>query len=156
MKRIGSFRDLEKHGIDALTGEACAYGYRLLCDLTERGIKLVAATLGIDSELFKASLPDAWNSKGVKSIMLSPQMIQPLAVFACFESNCSKAYIMHDDSVVGIEASDKPEDVEMWLSWNQGKYCEACRRYGAGGGVALQYSNPGYSRNTHQMSGRTV
>lgn len=156
MLHIKTFNDLAKYGIDYLTGESCAYGYRGLCDLEERGVKLVANCLGIDPELFRASLPDAWNSRGVKSIMLSAQMIVPLGVFACIQSNCSKVYIMHDDTVVGIQSTDRPEDVEMWLSWNQGKYCEACHRYGAGGGVALQYSNPGFSRNQHQMSGRTV
>jgi len=156
MKHYKGFRDLEKHGIDALTGEACGYGYRILCDLTERGLKLVAECFGMDAELMRVALPSNWNSKGVRSIMLAPQMLIPLAVFACFESNCSKVYIMYDDSVVGIETTDKPEDVEMWLSWNQGKYCEECRRYGAGGGVCFQYTNTHTSRNMHQMSGRTT
>lgn len=156
MRTFRSWNDLKSFGIDYLTGESCAYGYRGLCDLTESGIRLVADCLGIDAHLFRLSLPDNWNSKGVASIMLAQQMITPLAVFACFRVNCSKVYIMYDDSVVGIEASDKPEDVEMWLSWNRGKYCEACRRYGAGGGVCLRYSNPGFSRNTHAMSQRTI
>jgi hypothetical protein len=157
MKHYKTWNDLREHGIDYLTGESCAYGYRGLCDLTRRGIQLVAATMGItDVTRFTESLPEAWNSKGVRSIMLAHQLLTPLAVFACWESGCSKAYIMYDDSVVGIEASDNPEDVQRWLEWNQGKYCQECRRYGAGGGVALQYSNPGFSRNQHQMSGRTT
>lgn len=156
MIHIKTYNDLRKYGIDYLTGESCAYGYRGLCDLELRGIKLIANCLGIDPELFQASLPDAWNSKGVKSIMLSAQMVVPIGVFACLQANCSKVYIMYDDTVVGIESTDTPEAVKMWLSWNEGKYCEACRRYGAGGGVCLQYSNPGFSRNQHQMSGRTL
>ncbi len=116
MIHIKTYNDLGKYGIDYLTGEACAYGYRGLCDLEERGVKLIADCLGIDPELFKASLPDAWNSRGVKSIMLSAQMIVPLGVFACFRANCSKVYIQYDDTVVGIESTDRPEDVKMWLS----------------------------------------
>lgn len=161
MISIKGFRGLEKYGIDYLTGESCAYGYRGLCDLTERGLKLVAECLGMDAERLRDGLAANWNSRSsagehVRSIMLAPQMAVPLAVFACIQSGCSKMYIMYDDTVVGIEASDKPEDVERWLSFNQGKYCEACNRYGAGGGVALQYSNPGFSRHQHQMSGRTT
>lgn len=156
MIQIGSFRDLEKYGIDYLTGESCAYGYRGLCDLTDRGIKIIASCFGLDPELFKASLPDAWNSKGIKSMMISAQMIVPIGVFACFNVNCSKVYITYDDKVIGIEPTDKPEDIATWESWNQGRYCDACSRYGAGGGIALQYSNPGFSRHTHAMSGRTT
>jgi hypothetical protein len=155
MIQIDGFGGLRKYGIDYLTGESCAYGYRGLCDLEPRGIALIAECFGINMDLFEASLPDAWNSRGVKSIMLAPQLIVPLAMFACFREGCTKVYIMHNsDKVVGIGLDDKPEDVERWESWNQGTYCEACRRYGAGGGIAFQYSNPGRSRNQHQMSGR--
>jgi len=156
MKTISSFRELGEFGIDALTGEVCGYGYRMLCDLTERGIKIVAASMGINDSLFRNSLPDAWNSKGVRSIMLAPQMLTPLAVFALFDYGCTVVYIMYDGSVVGIQSTDKPEIVEQWLGWNQGKLCEECNRYGKGGGVKFQYRNPGWSRNTHAMSGRTV
>ena len=156
MIHIKSWNDLRPYGFDYLTGESCAYGYRGLVDLTDRAIRIVAECFGLDPETFKGCLHDAWNTKGVKSIMLAPQMITPLAVFAAWNAGCSKVYIMYDDSVVGIQASDSPEHVEMWLSWNQGKYCDACDRYGAGGGVCFQYANPGFSRHQHQMSGRVA
>ncbi len=156
MITIRSWSDLRPFGIDYLTGESCGYGYRGLYDITKQGLSLIAACMGISDEFrFGEALPDNWNSKGVHSVMLAPQMIVPLGVFACFKRNCSKVYIMYDDLVVGIEPTDKQKDVDMWLSWNQGKFCEACRRYGVGGGVRFQYSNPGFSRNTHAMSQRS-
>jgi hypothetical protein len=39
---VESLRDLEQFGIIALTGEADALNYRILCDLTEQGRSLVA------------------------------------------------------------------------------------------------------------------
>ena len=155
MKQFSSWTDLEPYGIDMLTGESCAYGYRVLCDLTEDGIELVANCLGIQNlEAFKLSLPEAWNTKGIRSIMLSPGMFQNLSVFACFDSNCSHAYIMYSGSVIGVEQGDQ-KYMDGWINGHQASYCEACDRYGKGGGIQHRYANPGFSRNTHQMSGRT-
>ncbi len=150
MKSISNWNQLGEYGIDCLTGEACAYGYRLLCDVTARGKRIIEACLGVE-----VTLKEPWNSKGIGSIMLPPHMLTPLAVFSLFNVGCPQVFIMHDGSVYGVEASDEPDLVEEWKRWNQGKFCEECRRYGAGGGIALQYRNQGYSRNQHAMSGRT-
>jgi hypothetical protein len=62
VKTITSFRDLDAYGIDALTGEACGLGYRILCDLTENGRKILAKVFGVPQ--FATTPP--WNS-GTKS-----------------------------------------------------------------------------------------
>ena len=41
MKTISSWDDLKAYGIDPLTAEACGLGYRLLCDLTAEGKKIL-------------------------------------------------------------------------------------------------------------------
>lgn len=160
MITISSWNGLERFGIGMLTGEACGYGYRVLCDLNRVGVNLIAECFGVDPVKFEQSLPNSWNSKvnhseAIRSIMIAPQMLVPLAVFACWSRNCSAAYIMYDNSVVGIESTDEPEAVKQWLGWNQGKFCEECRRYGKGGGVNYQYRNHGVKRQVHAMSGRT-
>lgn len=199
MKRIAKWEDLAPYGIDMLTGESCAYGYRLLCDVNSRGMELLASVFGLHdfarrkraahNQLYRLAdhvgeldansasyqstwshvssfidyvqpmqLPDSWNGRDNAdwSIMLPPEMFTPLAIFALFSDGCERVYTMHGSGEVnGIEPTDKPEDVETWLKWNQGHYCEECRRYGAGGGVKFTYRNPGFSRNQHQMSGRT-
>lgn len=152
MITLRRWSDLEKYGIEVLTGEACAYGYRLLCDVTTDGEALIKEALGVPN----ITLAPAWNSKGIGSVMLSRAMFETLAIFACWKANCKQVFVMYDDSVCGVEADDKDEDVQSFVTFSQGRYCEECHRYGAGGGINLTYRNPGYSRNVHQMSGRTT
>jgi hypothetical protein len=45
MKRIESIKDLEAFGIVPLTGESDAHMYRILCDLTEQGKRVIERTL---------------------------------------------------------------------------------------------------------------
>ena len=47
MKTVTCFNDLAAYGIEPLTGEACGLGYRILCDVTERGRNVVGKALGI-------------------------------------------------------------------------------------------------------------
>src|SRR5512146_882550 len=155
MKTIRDWRDLEACGIIALTGEACAYGYRTLCDLTPEGQALFREVFGMPVQDLK--LPENWNSgQGqTASIMLPPQMFTPLAIFALFRQGCMRVYTTWDGPVYGVEESDPPERVGRFVASRQGRYCEACGRYGAGGGIQFTYANPGYARNRHQFTGRT-
>ena len=47
MKTVSCWDEIRPWGIDALTGEACSLGYRLLCDLTARGRATVERCLGV-------------------------------------------------------------------------------------------------------------
>lgn len=63
--------DFVQYGINILTGEACAYCQRLLCDLSDNGKQLIADYLSIGTECFRSN----WNStvgedKATGSIML--------------------------------------------------------------------------------------
>ena len=44
---IHNWQELDRYGINALTGESCAYSMRMLCDLNERGVKTMGAYFGI-------------------------------------------------------------------------------------------------------------
>jgi hypothetical protein len=152
MKTLRSWNDLAPYGIDVLTGEACAYNYRLLCDMTPAGMSLFRAVFG----LHEIALPEGWNNNEARSIMLPRDMFEPLAVFALLTvEHCTKVYVTYMGLVHGVEQTDSAEDVAQFVRWNQGTFCEECQRYGKGGGIDRQYVNPGYSRNTHAMSGRT-
>lgn len=153
MKSIRNWDGLREYGVDCLTGEACAYGYRLLCDLTDDGVKLIRDVMDM------ADIPrlrSNWNSNGVASIMLPSEMLTPIAVFALFKANCKSVAIMYSGEVYGFEEKDSDESVADFIKWQQGRFCDECKRYGAGGGIMRQVYNPGYSRNVHQMSGRTA
>lgn len=145
MKTINSWNDLQAHGIELLTGEACGLGYRLLCDVTEGGRKTVEKCLGMSNLV----LPESWNrgkpdDPHVGSIMLVREMLEPLAVFALLEAGCKEVYLVKE-SVVGIEAADPPtaiEDVKRWAG------VDYARR--------LAYQGTAGDRNVHVMSGRVV
>ena len=86
MLSIRQWRDLEEYGIDTLTGEACVYGIRVLCDLTEEGKATVCSFLGIPKG---AKMSVNWNSKGVCSVMLPASILEDLAVYTLFtQKNC--------------------------------------------------------------------
>jgi hypothetical protein len=138
MKTIRNWNDLEPYGIDALTGEACAYSYRLLCDVTAAGARLIQDCFGVPGDPWPLNAP--WNSRGSASIMLPHSMFQPLAVFALIKAGCPLILVM-EDGVYGQEEGDNPNDVNFFIQT---------------GKLIRQVRNPGFSRHTHAMSGRTV
>jgi hypothetical protein len=46
MITVRDWNDLRSFGINALTGEACAVGKRLLCDVNDQGRKLLCSIFG--------------------------------------------------------------------------------------------------------------
>ena len=87
MKILGSPRDLEPYGISALTGEACAYNLRLLCDLNARGVESVSQFLGLRAR--PQSFADPWNrtvdgEDSLGSVMLPRSVLQDLTTFLLF------------------------------------------------------------------------
>lgn len=146
MKTITSFSDLAAYGIDPLTGEACGLGYRILCDVTESGRCVLAKALGIP----QLALPASWN-RGAKdnphvgSVMLSLEMLTPIAVFALLESGCTEAWLVRDGGVIGIE----PDDAADMIDANRRLIGERRLR-------SLAYRGTAGDRNLHVMSGRIV
>ena len=143
MKTVNCWNDIEPYGIELLTGEACGLSYRLLCDVTEQGRKILAKCLGIPN----LNLAENWNrgraeDPHVGSIMLTHEMLTPLAVFALLESGCKEVYLVNN-SVVGVEHSDPPDLIE---TVKRVAGVEYARR--------LAYRGTAGDRNVHVMSGR--
>lgn len=141
MKTIARWSDLEPFGVDPLTGEACSLGYRILCDLTARGRAIIERCLSTEIR------SNNWNTgskddPNVASVMLVPEMLQPIAVFALLESGCREVWIA-ERGTFGVEADDTEEQVEM-MKRSQ----KPTRRFA--------YSGPFKDRNQHQMSGRVL
>jgi len=139
MKTVSSWDHLRPYGIVALTGEACSLMYRILCDLTAQGKAIVERCLGVEIQ------SENWNCGSeedphVASIMLTQEMIVPLAVFALLDSGCREVWVTHS-AAMGIEADDTDEDVERVKH-----VYKLCRRFA--------YHGPFQDRNQHQMSGR--
>src|SRR5262249_29351447 len=91
MKSVHCWNDLEPFGILLLTGEACGLGYRLLCDVTSSGKRVLERCFGTPN----LNLPESWNRGSAENphvgcIMLAHEMLRALAVFALLESGCKE------------------------------------------------------------------
>ena len=135
MKTISSWSDLAPFGITVLTGEACGLMYRLLCDVTEQGVRVVEKCLDV-----KVTPAEPWNRDAIGSIMLAPELRVPLGIFALLESGCTEVW-RSGEMLIGIEPCDPDGQVELAIA-------SALRRYAYGGTAG--------SRNIHQMSGRIL
>jgi hypothetical protein len=144
MKSIVSWNDLACYGVDALTGEACGLSYRILCDVTEQGKRILAKALGVSDMV----LPENWNrgsedAPHVGSIMLAPEMLIPIGVFALLETGCTAVWRVGNAGLLGVEPSDEPEQLEAIQ-----------RFYGTQLQRSFAYRGTAGDRNQHVMTGR--
>lgn len=109
MITINALNHLRQFGIDPLTGEADALNFRVLCDLTENGRKIVAQALGINENGFPAN----WNSRGVASCMLSDDLTRTLGIVA--GALAGKTVVVTEKSVFIIEDGEEIID-SVWES----------------------------------------
>jgi len=144
MKTISSWNDLAPFGIEFLTGESCGLGWRILCDVTANGKRVLEKCFGIPN----MALAENWNRGGeqgphVGSIMLTPEMYTPVAVFALLESDCKEVWLYENGNLRGISPSDPPDQV---AAWDQVAPDALVRKF--------SYKGTAGDRNVHLMSGR--
>lgn len=111
VKVISRFPDLVPFGIDALTGEACAYCYRILCDVTARGRRILLRALGIPD----IALHAPWNAgtpedPHIGSCMLAQALLEMLAVFALLDDGAREIWIFSNGPVIGFYPGDTDDD----------------------------------------------
>lgn len=152
MKHIQNLNDLEQYGISLLTGEADRYCIgRILCDLNEDGVALVADYFG----LMRTSFPLNWNSQvngqpAVASIMLSHTMLWELARFALLNVDQFDVVIQRGDVMLGMNQGDRYNAAYM-------KMAEVNSDAKIYRNMAKRSTSPGSgSRNQHMMSGRVA
>ena len=134
MKRLENWRSLEEFGVTFLTAESCGYMLRYLCDLNERGKRIIEAMLDT-----KLECSENWNSGSVASILLTPFMFTSVATFCLIDEGCEFIWILKDNTVVGLSREERDKYSER-SSWNVERI--------------IVSKNP--PRNVHQMSGRTA
>jgi hypothetical protein len=144
MKSIRCWEDLSRFGIVPLTGEACGLSYRILCDVTAAGKKVIEKAL----DVAQLGLRENWNHGSpddphVGCVMLAPDLLPFLGVFALLESGCREVWLTKSRQVVGIEVGDEPDRSDALK-----RYCgdELARRFA--------YAGTAGDRNQHVMSGR--
>lgn len=175
MKAIRSWRDLEDFGIDALTGEACGYAMRLLCDVTESGKALIESFFGGRIELTPGG---NWNRGSdddphVGSVLLPRSILRDLAAFCLLRDAPADSMValMRDqrDDTHGYPARYDAEDIahlrELWdgdgayikdesksesfeTLFEKWHHLKVIRYYKRAAHTVV-------ARNRHQMSGRT-
>ena len=146
MKTIRCWENLSPFGVIPLTGEACGLSYRILCDVTATGKQTIEKALGV-AEL---GLRESWNrgdpdDPHVGSLMLGPDLLPFLAVFALLENGCREVWLTKGGGVIGIEADDSSECVERLQRVHAGNL-----------GRRFRYAGTAGDRNRHVMSGRVV
>jgi hypothetical protein len=146
MKSIRCWDDLSTHGIIPLTGEACGLSYRLLCDVTARGKKTLEKALSVA----QLGLHENWNHGAdddphVGSVMLAPDLLPFVGVFALLEAGCREVWLTKGHTVIGVEADDSAEEVELFQQFHAN---DLVRRFG--------YAGTAGDRNQHMMTGRVV
>ena len=144
MKTINCWDDLSQFGILPLTGEACGLMYRILCDVTARGKRVLEKALGIPD----LNLPESWNAGSeenphIGSVMLARDVLPFIGVFALLEAGCPEVWLTKSGGLVGIERGDSPEEVECFKQFHAE---DLARRFA--------YAGTAGDRNRHMMSGR--
>ncbi len=146
MKTIRNWNDLRPFGIEILTGEACAYGMRYLCELNAKGAAIVREFLGLRSD---KCFGESWNSRSngepsVGSIMLPYDVLAQLATFCLFDDGAVAVVVARDVSGFAIQ-----DDVG-----ERQKYIDDCHHFGT---LVRTYSPLGGprkgSRMIHAMTG---
>lgn len=162
MKKCAMFGELRQFGINFLTGEADALGYRVLCDLNGQGKKVFCECFGIPDG---ARLAEGWND-GVASVMLTEHDIVPLAIMGFYLQGYHKVILTEsekgDDRVYALEDGE-----DIVLDDKGGRYlCVQndhtaewpVRLYGKVTRIIRQQKSDGKivqgTRNVHQFTGR--
>jgi hypothetical protein len=146
MKTIHCWDDLSRFGVLFLTGEACGLMYRLLCDVTANGKRLIEKAFGV-AEL---RLHENWNRGSdqdphLGSIMVAPEILPFLGVFALLDDGCPEVWVTKAGGVIGVEPTDSADQLESFQRFHR----EDLARHFA-------YRGTAGDRNQHVMSGRVV
>ena len=108
MRHIRNWNDLGHYGINFLTGEACAVGKRLLCDVNDQGRRLLCSIFGLPPN---TTFAENWNNQvngdeAIGSIFLPPQLLTFLAAMILLQTGCGCAVVLENGEVFGIEPGD--------------------------------------------------
>ena len=141
---IRSWSDLrESFGINMLTGEACAFSMRVLCDVNEDGLALLSDYFGVGDLQLAAQMNSMVGDKpAIGGIMLHRNSLSQLAEFGLFAKNALGIATQADGTIIGLM------DQKAFDAYANANY-DIRRNY--------RVEQPGVtvgSRNVHQATGR--
>jgi hypothetical protein len=138
--------ELVDYGIVPLTGEACAYGMRVLFDLSQEGKDIVASWLSLTQDAFYQN----WNSvvgdePAVASVMLDRQLIVPLMRFILVHvEKCEALVHFPDGTITGFRSRTDVPDYLDGEAFKTEYFVHSSAHHSEAG------------RNVHQSSQRTI
>jgi len=109
MNTILDWRDMSRYGIEVLTGESCAFGLRLLCDLNIDGFELLREFFGLfGTAPVKGSNwnPEVNGKRAICSIMLPKDMLRSLAAYVLFRQGYEAIHDAGFGPVYGLTTTD--------------------------------------------------
>jgi hypothetical protein len=150
MINVNSLQDLRQFGVNTLTGEACRLGMRLLCDLSEQGEELVCEFLGLP---YGTELAPNWNTTvgdqpAKSSIMLTRDSLWELAKFAMLKDHDMVMQRGVSGTLSAFNYDDPRASAAESLISSLDNWTIFRNPYRSG--------NSSGTRNTHEMTGRTV
>lgn len=146
---ISDWNELQRFGINVLTGESCAYSMRLLCDVSQDGADLLCDFFGLPID---TAFQKNWNSTvgdkpAIGSIMLSRGVFDDLCRFILFsKAGAEEAIRTPAGSWTGY--SDINDNMARSIAQVSGQ--EGWGRYRNFNCKAAS------SRNAHAFTGRTA
>lgn len=97
---IHGLRDLVPLGINPLTGEACAYSQRVLCDVSEAGRELLQDFFGVQTFATHPNMNSlVGEAPAIGSVMLARNLWRDLAAYYAFSSG-ALAYVTAPDGAM--------------------------------------------------------
>ncbi len=144
MKRIECWKDLQPYGVEVLTGEACGLSFRILCDITLKGKKLLEKCLGLRD----LGAAEAWNN-GTKenphigSVLLAHDMLYIIGIFALLENGYTDVWLLKNKSIIGFMRDDPTKMRERYAEIHRDDLVRT-----------FSYAGTAGDRNVHVMSGR--
>jgi hypothetical protein len=150
-KPVSRFFDMGQFGLTGLTGEACAYGMRMLCDVNEEGKALLAEFFGMHS----IALERNWNGfvneqPAIGSIMLPHDIVHKLAQFAFFRKG-ALAVVCTNREVNGIFTEERLKEYKDLIEKYPNSGYSLYRNHAISSSAPMQGS-----RNIHAMTGRAI
>lgn len=110
MKAIHRMQDLEPFGIIPLTGESDQHCYRILCDVTAQGKKIIERTLATELKLSENWNGGSKDNPHIGSLLLPFEFVPSISVFALLsDTDICEVWLMKSGSVMGFGV----EDVEL-------------------------------------------
>jgi hypothetical protein len=116
MRCIGCWDDLSYYGITVLTEEVHETGSYFLCKVTARGKTTLERALGVGQLALKRyDHRRHYDTQYLGSIMLAPEILPVLGVYALLESGCVKVWQMKNGELIGVEPFDSRANVEAFM-----------------------------------------